>query len=129
MESHIQEVSVMEAVLSPEEVQAALLKALAHPFRIRLLDVLSEDEECVCHLSALFDKPQPYVSQQLAALKEAGLVVDRRAAQRIFYRSADARIASLLDMARSLVGGSKELLQFRAPVPGCSCPKCDPDAQ
>jgi DNA-binding transcriptional ArsR family regulator len=115
----------VEAVLSPEEMQAAMLRAVAHPFRIRLLEVLSEDEECVCHLSALFDRPQPYVSQQLAALKEAGLVADRRHAQRVFYRSADSRIALLLETARSLTGALREQSEPRAPVPGCGCPKCD----
>jgi DNA-binding transcriptional ArsR family regulator len=117
---------VTEVVVSPEEVQAALLKAVAHPFRIRVLEVLSEDEECVCHLSALFDRPQPYVSQQLAALKEAGLLVDRREAQRVFYRSADSRITHLLEIARSLTGASRyPAAEPRAPVPGCGCPKCD----
>ncbi len=115
----------METTVAVEEVQARLLKAMAHPFRLRLLEVLSEDEECVCHLSALFDKPQPYISQQLAELKEAGLVVDRRDAQRIFYRTADPRVLELLDTVRALAGGSTGLSQRHTPVPGCSCPKCE----
>ncbi len=76
----------METTVEIEEVQAQMLRALAHPFRIRLLEVLSVDEECVCHLVALFDKPQPFISQHLAALKEAGLVKDRREGKWMHYR-------------------------------------------
>lgn len=120
---------MLEIDTSVEEAQAALLKALAHPFRIRILEEISGEEECVCHLSALFDKPQPFVSQHLAALKEAGLVVDRRVAQRVFYRTADPRIADLLDSSRVLSGAARERVKTTRPVPGCNCPKCNQDSQ
>ncbi len=119
----------METTAEMEEVQAQTLRTLAHPFRILMMELLSEDEECVCHLSALFDRPQPYVSQHLAVLKEAGLVVDRRMAQRVFYRSADPRIADLLRLSRALAGGPEPTPRPREPLPGCNCPKCDPDAR
>lgn len=112
-----------------EDVQAQMLRALAHPFRILLLDVLSVEEECVCHLVSLFDRPQPYISQQLAALKDAGLVTDRRVAQRVYYRSADPRIADLLRSSRALAGGTERSPAPRGSIPGCNCPKCDPDAR
>lgn len=111
-----------------EEAQAALLKVLAHPFRIRVLEEISGEEECVCHLSALFDRPQPFVSQHLAALKEAGLVVDRRVAQRVFYRTADPRIAALIRSSRALAGSADEREKVPHPIQGCNCPKCNPDS-
>lgn len=106
------------------EMQAGLLKALAHPFRLRLLEELAREEECVCHLSALFDKPQPYVSQQLAELRDADLLQDRRDGQRVFYRLADDRVLLLLNLARELTGSIAQPLGTRQTVPGCSCPKC-----
>lgn len=118
-------VIMIDAEPALEEVQAQMLRAMAHPFRIRLLEVLSADEECVCHLVSLFDKPQPYISQQLAALKEAGLVRDRRVAQRVFYRVADPRIAELLFDVRVLAGGSAEFPRHHTLVTGCNCPKCE----
>jgi len=127
--THEREGSMIDATLAPEEVQARLLRAIAHPFRFRMLEVLADEEECVCHLSTLFDRPQPFVSQHLAALKEAGLVTDRRVAQRVFYRSADPRIAELLRTSRVLAGGSEPSPAPRGPLPGCNCPKCDPDAR
>lgn len=120
---------MIEAPPTLEEAQARLLRTVAHPFRIQVLEVLSQEEECVCHLSALFDKPQPFVSQHLAALKEAGLVADRREGQRIFYRSADPRISNLLRTSQALAGGIETTSPPRGPVSGCKCPKCDPDAR
>ena len=116
---------MIDADLALEDVQAQMLKAMAHPFRIRLLEVLSAEEECVCHLVNLLDRPQPYTSQHLAALKDAGLVKDRRVAQRVFYRIADSRVAELLSNVRILAGGSERLPKRHAPVPGCNCPKCE----
>ena len=106
------------------ELQAELLKALAHPFRLRLLEELAREEECVCHLAALFDRPQPYISQQLAELRDAHLLQDHRDGQRVFYRLADDRVLLLLNLARELTGGSAQPLGPRQTVPGCPCPKC-----
>ncbi len=107
-----------------EELQAELLKALAHPFRLQLLAELAREEECVCHLTALFGKPQPYVSQQLAELKDAALLRDRREGQRIYYSLSDDRLLTLLSVARELTGSPDRPLEPRQPVPGCPCPKC-----
>lgn len=116
---------MIDTEVAVEEVGAQMMRAMAHPFRIRLLEALSADEECVCHLVSLFNKPQPYISQQLAALKEAGLVRDRRVAQRVFYRLADPRIAHLLSDVKVLVGGAPALSTGHQPVSGCNCPKCE----
>lgn len=111
-----------------EDTRAELLKAIAHPVRLRILEELVREEECVCHLSSLCRRSQPYVSQQLAALKEAGLVTDRRDCQRIFYRVTDSRLADLLSTISVLAGHSLSKDAPRAIVPGCPCPKCDPSA-
>jgi DNA-binding transcriptional ArsR family regulator len=111
-----------------EDARAELLKAMAHPVRLRILEELVADEECVCHLSALLRRSQPYVSQQLAALKEAGLVTDRRDCQRVFYRVTDGRIGDLLSSLSALAGQTSTRGTLRPTVPGCPCPKCDSSA-
>lgn len=111
------------------EQQAQLFRALSHPIRLRILDVLARTEACVCHLTAVLGKRQPYVSQQLATLREAGLVTDRREGTLVYYRLADEHLASLLDEGKIVVqdlGG--EELTFPS-VPGealahCPCPRC-----
>jgi DNA-binding transcriptional ArsR family regulator len=96
-----------------------LYQILAHPVRLRLLQELCREDECVCHLSALLDRPQPYVSQQLAELRNAGLVADRRDGQRVYYHLTDCRVKPLLTAAGLRVEG------VRQKVPGCPCPKCE----
>ena len=115
------------------QVQAQLFRALSHPVRLRILDILARQEACVCHLTAILGQRQPYVSQQLAILREAGLVTDRRDGTLIYYRLADDLLATLLDqgkaMVRDLAGDS---LVF-PPVPeealaNCPCPRCQGEA-
>ena len=106
--------------------QAQLLRLLAHPMRLQILDILRQDSECVCHLSAVLGKPQPYVSQQLAVLRNAGLIDDDREGTNIFYRLADPGLTPLLATVLEPVHGSApgiEVVQDGF-VPGCICPKC-----
>jgi ArsR family transcriptional regulator, arsenate/arsenite/antimonite-responsive transcriptional repressor len=68
-----------------------LLKALADPVRLRLLNLLVEGEVCVCHLHAALDLPQSTVSRHLAYLRKRGLVVGRKEGLWVHYRLAKAR--------------------------------------
>jgi ArsR family transcriptional regulator len=111
------------------KAQAQLFRALSHPVRLRILDILARQEACVCHLTAILGQRQPYVSQQLATLREAGLVADRREGTLIYYRLADDLLATLLEQGKAVVRGLMgESLVF-APVPeetlaNCPCPRC-----
>ena len=58
-------------------------KALGEPTRLKILRLLAEQELCVCELEEILDMSQPRVSQHLKVLKQAGLVKERREAQRI----------------------------------------------
>jgi ArsR family transcriptional regulator len=108
--------------------QAQLFRALSHPVRLRILDILARQETCVCHLTAALKRSQPYVSQQLATLREAGVVADRREGTLIYYRLAVPDIAGWLDRSKVLVEDEDgEALSF-PPVPevlpNCPCPRC-----
>ena len=65
---------------------ARLLKALADPTRLRVVAALAQGELCVCHLEAVLELPQPTVSRQLAILRAAGIVADRREGTWVHYR-------------------------------------------
>jgi len=100
-----------------------IFKALAHPARLRILEALKQEEACVCHLEALLGLRQAYISQQLAVLREAGLVRDRQEGLYVFYRLADERVPALLALARGEApDDSRQLLVH--PLPHCPCPKC-----
>ncbi len=83
---------------------ADILKALGHPVRLHIADILSRQEACVCNLSARLGYRQPYISQQLAELRQAGLLSARRDGGFTFYRLRDARLAGLIALARTLAG-------------------------
>ena len=119
----------MTEVLSGFEAQARLFQALSHPVRLRILEILARQEACVCHLTCALGRRQPYVSQQLATLREAGLVADHRDGTLIYYRLADDHVATLLGAGKAVVGVlAGESLAFST-VPeevldNCPCPRC-----
>ena len=107
------------------ELLSIRLKLLAHPERLRILDAIRRDSECVCHLEALLDKPQPYVSQQLRLLRDAGIICDEKQGQNVFYRVCDAEVRAWLDVVLGpVVGGYAALAQHRRVI-ACPCPKCN----
>jgi ArsR family transcriptional regulator, arsenate/arsenite/antimonite-responsive transcriptional repressor len=65
-----------------------LLRGLSDPNRLRLLNLLSHGEVCVCHLADCLGMVQPKISRHLAYLKRVGLVTTRRQGKWIHYRRA-----------------------------------------
>lgn len=109
------------------ELISSHLKLLAHPERLRILDVLRRDAECVCHLEALLNKPQPYVSQQLRFLRQAGLILDEKEGQNVFYRLSDAEVRDWLDQILGpVIGEDPEMAQHKKLI-SCACPRCADD--
>ena len=68
------------------EARARVIKALAHPSRLIILEALSEGEKCVCELTELVGADISTVSKHLALMKAAGLVDDRKVGLQVFYR-------------------------------------------
>ena len=65
--------------------RAKIIKALAHPSRLMIVDALAEGEKCVGELQELVESDISTVSKHLALMKEAGIVVDRKVGQQVFY--------------------------------------------
>lgn len=63
-----------------------IFKALGDQTRLRIINLLLSQELCVCEIVEALDLPQPRVSRHLGILKDAGLVLDRREAQLVYYR-------------------------------------------
>lgn len=76
-----------------------LLRAIAHPARLEILNLLRGGEICVCQMEARLGYRQAYISQHLMALREAGLVADRRQGWKVFYRPIRPGLFALLDVA------------------------------
>ena len=103
--------------------QAKLFKALMHPGRLGILDVLRPGEACVCHLEAALGYRQAYISQQLMVLRDAGLVDDRRDGWNVYYRVIKPEVFDIMDSAGTVLG---KLGKKRRPpiIPFCTCPHC-----
>jgi len=67
------------------EARARIAKALAHPSRQLILDVLADGEMCVCDLTELVGADQSTVSKHLAVLKQVGIIEDRKEGVMTFY--------------------------------------------
>jgi DNA-binding transcriptional ArsR family regulator len=108
--------------------RARLLRVMAHPMRLEILDIIRRSDECVCHLAAALNKPQPYVSQQLAILRNAGLIADRKDGNLVFYGLTGGPDAAEAAEILGATGGDTEAGRGGGhnPVPGCTCPKCEP---
>jgi DNA-binding transcriptional ArsR family regulator len=107
-----------------QEQLTTLFKALAHPGRIAILDILRNGEQCVCHIEAQLGYRQAYISQQLAVLREAELIQDQRDGWNIYYRVIRPEVYALVDVARTMVGLPIPRSPFDNPRVECPCPKC-----
>lgn len=107
------------------EKLANRVKLLAHPERLRILDALRREAECVCHLEALLAKPQPYVSQQLRLLREAGVIQNEQVGHNVYYRLVDPEVTIWLDEILGPVEGEPPELVHYKQIISCDCPKCE----
>lgn len=68
------------------KLRADILKAVAHPVRVLLVDALRAGDKCVSELMAVADIDQSTISRHLAQLKKAGIVGERREGTRVMHR-------------------------------------------
>lgn len=93
-----------EATSQPiSELKAELFKALAHPARIRVLEVLADGERSVGELLEPVDIEASHLSQQLALLRRAGLVTSRKQGSSVIYAIKDPVTVELLRVAKQLL--------------------------
>ena len=85
------------------ELKAELFKALAHPARIRALEVLAEGDRSVSDLLPLVGIEGSHLSQQLGVLRRAGLVTTRKEGTSVIYGIRDAMAVELLRVAKQLL--------------------------
>jgi DNA-binding transcriptional ArsR family regulator len=88
--------------LALQTFKAEFFKALAHPLRIRILEVLRGQERSVQELQAALDVDQPTVSAQLAVLRRSNVVEARKVGTTVRYTLRDPLVGDLLDVARKI---------------------------
>ena len=85
------------------QVKADFFKTLAHPARIRVLEILRDGEHSVSQLIPEVGIESSHLSQQLAVLRRANIIQARKVGAAVHYSVADARIFQLLEVAKSII--------------------------
>ena len=67
-------------------LKAEVIKAVAHPTRLIMVEALKDGERCVCELNELFDADHSTISKHLSVLRNAGVVSDRKEGLKVFYK-------------------------------------------
>jgi DNA-binding transcriptional ArsR family regulator len=104
------------------QLKADLFKALAHPLRLELLELLTEGERTVGALLELTSVEPSQLSKQLGVLRTAGVLTSRRDGANVFYALRDPRTFHLLVTAREILASAlsdtRDLLEdMAAPEP------------
>lgn len=102
--------------------QAKLFKLLSHPTLLQILDVLRRGDACVCHLQNLLNRPQPYVLQQLCALRNAGLTDTYKHGTFVYYRLHSETARRILE---AILGPAPK----STVVADCTCTSCQPNKE
>ena len=84
------------------ETASRSLKAMSHPLRLMILCKLGEDEFSVQDIVDNVGTSQSNISQHLGILKDKGVLVTRKEANKVFYRVSDERTLKLLEMMREV---------------------------
>ncbi|MFF3838568.1 ArsR/SmtB family transcription factor [Streptomyces sp. NPDC001930] len=109
-------------------LKAEFFKTLGHPVRIRVLELLSEREHGVAEMLRDTGVEPAYLSQQLAVLRRANMVVARREGTAVYYALTSPQVAELLMIARTILSGvlagqAELLADLRAAVPRAAVPR------
>lgn len=105
------------------ERNAELFRVLGHETRLRLLSLLAAGEHAVGELEAVSRIGQPALSQQLAILRKAELVVTRRVAKQVYYRLD----AEALRAAAALLAGLADAVAVSEPAAALASGEQRPD--
>lgn len=88
--------------------RAQIVKSLAHPTRLFIVQTLKQGEQCVCELTDMIGTDISTVSKHLSLLKNAGIVEDERRGNQIFYHLKTPCLLSFLECVETIL---KELHQ------------------
>jgi len=85
------------------DARARIIKALAHPTRLFIVDEIAKGEQCVCDLTAMIGADISTVSKHLSVLKQAGLVADEKRGLMVYYRLKTPCLTGLFDCVEGVL--------------------------
>jgi len=101
-----------------------LFRALADPTRLRLINLMAEQEICVCYFTQVIGAPQPKISRHLAYLRKAGLVATRKDGKWMHYRLTipqDSDASAIMKTTLHALRANKEMQRDRSRLSAACC--------
>ena len=90
------------------EARARIVKAMAHPTRLFIVDELSRGERCVCELTDMIGADMSTVSRHLSVLKGAGIVRDEKRGSQVYYRLRVPCVLNFFDCVETVLKSHAE---------------------
>ncbi|MFC1512192.1 ArsR/SmtB family transcription factor [Candidatus Latescibacterota bacterium] len=84
-------------------IRANIIKALSHPSRLFIVEELNKGEQCVCKLTEMIGADTSTVSRHLSVLKNAGIVMDDKRGNQVFYSLKAPCVLSFLDCITRII--------------------------
>lgn len=85
------------------EARARVLKAMAHPSRLLIIEELEQSERCVCELTEMIGADISTVSKHLSVLRQAGIVADDKRGNQVYYRLRIPCMLKFFDCVESVL--------------------------
>lgn len=85
------------------KMSSSYLKALSHPTRLKILEILQTDELCVCKILEALELEQSNVSQHLRILKDQGILTSRRDGANILYKVKNEEVFKILQEVKNIL--------------------------
>ncbi len=83
--------------------RVSIIKAMAHPTRLLIIDELVKTEQCVCELREIIGDDMSTVSKHLAVLKNARLIIDDKRGNQVFYKIDASCVTKIIDCADNII--------------------------
>lgn len=99
------EVTVKPQVRTRFEERARILKAMAHPTRLYIVDVLADGERCVHELTEMVGADMSTVSKHLSVLRSAGILSDEKRGSEVYYSLRMACVLGFFDCVEAVLKG------------------------
>jgi DNA-binding transcriptional ArsR family regulator len=103
------------------DLLAKYFRVLGDRTRLRVLELVAEQERSVGELVELLGEPQTKVSNHLACLRWCGFVATRREHRTIHYRLADERVSAVIELGRALLHDNEDHVAACRHVDGRGC--------
>jgi ArsR family transcriptional regulator len=95
--------SSSETEMAALMLQAELCQSLTHPFRLKILQLLSNGKKNVSQILEETQKPQPFISQHLRVLREKKVVMTEREGNEVYHSLSDPKIEKICALVAELI--------------------------